>query len=165
MNIEDAIRDDREAGVFRFRRDTMTRGDVWELERERIFDTCWLYIGHDSEIDAPGDFVRRRVAGRPLMFVRGRDGVVRALINSCTHRGARVCRQDAGNAKSFQCFYHAWTFSTEGRPVGIPDKEGYAAAVDPGQLGLRPVPRLECYRDSWFVSFTSDGEPLAYYLA
>ena len=77
------------------------------------------------------------------MFVRGRDGVVRALYNSCTHRGARVCRQDKGNAKSFQCFYHAWTFSTEGKLVGIPDKAGYADAVDPSELGLRPVAQLD----------------------
>src|ERR1700710_1542328 len=129
MDLQDAIRDDREQGVFRVKRSTMTRDDVFALERERIFDTCWLYVGHDSEIGAPGDFVRRKVAGRPLVFVRGKDDVVRALINSCTHRGARVCRQDAGNAKSFQCFYHAWTFSTEGELVGMPDKDGYAEAV------------------------------------
>jgi p-cumate 2,3-dioxygenase subunit alpha len=165
MDLHDAIVDDREQGVFRVQRSTMTRDDVWQLERERIFDTCWLYIGHDSEIDSPGDFVRRKVAGRPLVFVRGRDGVVRALINSCTHRGARVCRQDAGNAKSFQCFYHAWTFSTEGELVGMPDKEGYAPAVDPKQLGLRHVPRLEGYRDFWFVCFNPDAEPLVDYLA
>jgi p-cumate 2,3-dioxygenase alpha subunit len=165
MDLHDAIVDDREAGVFRVKRSTMTRDDVWQLERERIFDTCWLYIGHGSEIDAPGDFVRRKVAGRPLIFVRGRDGVVRALINSCMHRGARVCRQDQGNAKSFQCFYHAWTFSTEGQLVGIPDKEGYAPAVDPAALHLRHVPRLESYRDFWFVCFDRDAEPLADYLA
>jgi p-cumate 2,3-dioxygenase alpha subunit len=165
MDLQNAIVDDRDRGVFRVRRETMTRDDVWALERERIFDTCWLYIGHDSEIDAPGDFVRRKVAGRPLIFLRGRDGVVRALLNSCTHRGARVCRQEAGNAKSFQCFYHAWTFNTEGALVGIPDKEGYAPGVDPAQLGLRHVPRLDCYRDFWFVSFDAEAEPLHDYLA
>ena len=74
MDLQDAIRDDRERGVFRVKRSTMTRDDVWALERERIFDTCWLYIGHDSEIGAPGDFVRRKVAGRPLVFVRGGFG-------------------------------------------------------------------------------------------
>src|SRR4051794_10284487 len=163
--LRDAVRDDRERGVFRVKRESMTSDAVWRLERERIFDDCWLYIGHDSEIDAPGDFVRRRIAGRPLVFVRGRDGVVRALYNSCTHRGARVCRQEAGNAKSFQCFYHAWTFSTEGALVGIPDKEGYAPAVDPSELGLRHVARLDCHRDFWFVSFNPDAEPLTDYLA
>src|SRR5918997_1588773 len=165
MDLHEAIVDDREQGVFRVKRNTMTRDDVWQLERERIFDTCWLYIGHDSEIDNPGDFVRRKVAGRPLVFVRGQDGTVRALINSCTHRGARVCRQDAGNAKAFQCFYHAWTFNTEGALVGIPDKDGYAPGVDPAQLGLRHVPRLDCYRDFWFVCFDPDAEPLGDYLA
>jgi hypothetical protein len=54
MDLQDAIVDDRERGLFRVKRETMTRDDVWALERERIFDTCWLYVGHDSEIDAPG---------------------------------------------------------------------------------------------------------------
>src|SRR6202161_3429492 len=156
--------DDRERGVFRVKRTAMTSDEIWRLERDLIFDHCWLYIGHDSEIGAPGDFVRRQIAGRPLVFVRGRDGLVRALYNSCTHRGARVCRQDAGNATSFQCFYHAWTFSSEGKLVGVPDREGYAAGVDFDALRLREVPRMECYRDFWFVSFAPEIESLPDYL-
>jgi p-cumate 2,3-dioxygenase alpha subunit len=165
QELSDAIVDDRERGVFRVRRASMTSDAVWKLERRRIFDAAWLYIGHDSEIDAPGDYVRRKVAGRPLILLRGRDGTVRAFYNSCTHRGARVCRQDAGNARSFQCFYHAWTFNTEGELVGMPDKEGYAAGVDPSELGLRNVARLDSYRDFWFVSFNPEVEPLSEYLA
>jgi p-cumate 2,3-dioxygenase subunit alpha len=164
QELEGFVIDDRKLGIFRVKR-PMTREDVWTRERERIFNRCWLYIGHDSEIAEPGDFVRRKVAGRPLMFVRGRDGVVRALYNSCTHRGARVCRQDSGNAKSFQCFYHAWTFSTEGKLVGIPDKEGYSKSIDRSDLGLRHVARLESYRDFWFASFDADVEPLVEFLA
>jgi p-cumate 2,3-dioxygenase alpha subunit len=165
QELSDAIVDDRERGVFRVRRASMTSDAVWKLERRRIFGAAWLYIGHDSEIDAPGDYVRRKVAGRPLILLRGRDGTVRAFYNSCTHRGARVCRQDAGNARSFQCFYHAWTFNTEGELVGMPDKEGYAAGVDPSELGLRNVARLDSYRDFWFVSFNPEVEPLSEYLA
>ena len=52
---------------------------------------------------------------RQIVFVRGKDGVVRALLNSCTHRGAEVCRERSGNANSFQCFYHGWTFRNERR--------------------------------------------------
>ncbi|WP_349260418.1 aromatic ring-hydroxylating dioxygenase subunit alpha [Baekduia sp.] len=165
QDLRDAVIDDRERGLFRVKRTTMTADAVWQAERKRIFDRCWLYLGHDSEIERPGDFVRRKVAGRPLVFVRGKDGRPRAFYNSCTHRGARVCRQDRGHAKSFQCFYHAWTFSTEGKLVGIPDKEGYAPAVDAEELGLRPVARLACYRDFWFVSFAPDVESLEDYLA
>jgi p-cumate 2,3-dioxygenase alpha subunit len=164
-DLQEAVIDDRERGLFRVKRTTMTSNEVWRLERRRIFDRCWLYIGHDSEVAEPGDFVRRKVGGRPLILVRGRDGVVRAFFNSCTHRGARVCRQDQGNAKAFQCFYHAWTFNTEGKLVGIPDKEGYAEGFDPEELALRAVPRLECYRDFWFINYNRDAESLADYLA
>jgi p-cumate 2,3-dioxygenase alpha subunit len=165
QEIQASVVDDRERGIFRVKRQMMTSDEVWALERSRIFDQCWLYVGHDSEIENPGDFVRRKVAGRPLVLVRGRDRTVRALFNSCTHRGARVCRQDSGNAKSFQCFYHAWTFNTAGDLIGIPDQAGYSAAVDPGELGLRKVPRLDSYRDFWFVSFNPEIEPLVDYLA
>jgi p-cumate 2,3-dioxygenase subunit alpha len=165
FGVDPLVVDDRDRGVFRVKRTAMTSREIWQAERERIFDTCWLYIGHDSEIPEPGDYRRRQIAGRPLVFVRGRDGTVRALYNSCTHRGARVCRQDAGNATSFQCFYHAWTFSSEGKLVGVPDREGYAEGVDFDALRLREVPRMECYRDFWFVSFAPEIEPLSDYLA
>lgn len=163
--LQDAVIDDRERGLFRVKREMMISDQVWRAERKRIFDACWLYIGHESEIAAPGDFVRRKIAQRPLVLVRGRDGVVRALFNACTHRGARVCRHDAGNARAFECFYHAWTFSSEGELVGVPDMEGYADGVDLAELALRRVPRLECYRDLWFVSFNPGIEPLTEYLA
>jgi p-cumate 2,3-dioxygenase alpha subunit len=157
--------DDRERGVFRVKRTAMTDDVIWQQERDRIFNHCWLYVGHDSEIETPGDFVRRQIAGRPLVLVRGKDERVRALVNSCTHRGARICRQDSGNATSFQCFYHAWTFSTDGDLAGVPDREGYAEGVDLKSLALRQVPRLECYRDFWFVAFDPAIESLSDYLA
>lgn len=163
--LREQVVDEPELGRFRVKRETMTSDEMWALEQKRIFRRCWLYIGHASEIDQPGDFVRRTIAGRPLVFIHGRDGDVRAVYNSCTHRGARVCRQDSGNAKSFQCFYHAWTFNTEGKLVGIPDKEGYAASIDPAQLSLRQVPRLDSYRDFWFVCFDEHAEALTDYLA
>ena len=165
FGVDPLVLDDRDRGVFRVKRKAMTSREIWRAERAQIFDTCWLYIGHDSEIPEPGDYRRRQIAGRPLVFVRGRDGTVRALYNSCTHRGARVCRQDAGNATSFQCFYHAWTFSSEGKLVGVPDREGYAEGVDFDALRLREVPRMECYRDFWFVSFAPEIESLPDYLA
>src|SRR6201996_3143317 len=139
FGVDPLVVDNRERGTFRVKRTAMTSRRIWRAERDRIFNACWLYIGHDSEIPEPGDFRRRQIAGRPLVFVRGRDGTIRALYNSCTHRGARVCRQDAGNASSFQCFYHAWTFNTEGELIGVPDRAGYADGVDLSGLALRQV--------------------------
>src|SRR5258708_19200689 len=92
------VNDDRESGIFRIHRSAMTSDEVFQLEQSKIFDRCWLYVGHESELEKPGDFRRRMVGGRPIIFLRDAEGEVRALFNACTHRGATICRQDAGNA-------------------------------------------------------------------
>jgi p-cumate 2,3-dioxygenase alpha subunit len=164
VDLQDLIQDDPARGTFRVHRSALTSPEIFALERERIFNHCWLYLGHESEVEQPGDFVRRRVANRPLFFVRGQDGQVRAFLNTCPHRGALVCRQDAGNAEVFQCFYHAWSFNDRGELVGLPDEEGYAEGFDRAERGLLSV-RLESYRGFYFVNFDPEAEDLATYLA
>lgn len=151
-------------GIFRVHRSTMTAPEILAREQERIFERCWLYVGHESEFPQPGDYRRRTVAGHPLFLVRGRDGQIRAFHNTCTHRGALVCRQDQGRAEQFQCFYHAWTFDTHGALIGVPDERGYAAAFDRLERGLQSPPCLESYRGLYFVRFDPDGEDLVTYL-
>ncbi len=90
-----------------------------------LFATTWVYIGHESEIPAPNDFVTRTLGRRPVILSRGRDGAVQVVINRCTHRGAVVCRQARGNADRFTCGYHAWTFANDGRCVGVPLHHAY----------------------------------------
>ena len=164
MNIEELIDDDRKGGVFRVHRSSMTSADLLRLEEQQILDRCWLYVGHESEVAKPGDYLRRTIAGRPLFLVRGTDGQVRVLLNSCTHRGALVCRKDEGNARVFQCFYHAWTFDTAGNLIGTPGAEAYGPAIDRADLGLKSPPRVDKYRGLYFVSFGDLGEDLATYL-
>jgi p-cumate 2,3-dioxygenase alpha subunit len=165
VDVNGLVVDDRERGMFRIHRSTMTSGDVLALERERIFNQCWLYLGHESEVEKPGDYRRRLVGGRPLIFVRDSDGEVRALLNACTHRGATICRQDAGNNRLFQCFYHAWTFDTKGQLVTVPDEDGYSPRFDRAERALARPPRLESYRGFVFVSFNPDVVDLVTYLA
>jgi p-cumate 2,3-dioxygenase alpha subunit len=165
MGLDRLLIDDPETGLFRVHRSAMTSEEVLALERERIFDRCWLYLGHASEVESPGDFVRRHVAGRPLFFVRGEDGQIRVFYNTCPHRGALVCRRDRGQAKVFQCFYHAWTFNTRGELVGIPDEEGYPCGFDRRERSLQGPPRVESYRGFIFVSFNPEVESLESYLA
>ena len=85
MEIKDLIIDDRERGVFRVHRSAMTSQEIFELERQQIFDRCWNYLGHESEVEKPGDYKRRNVAGRPVFFVRGKDGQIRVFLNTCSH--------------------------------------------------------------------------------
>ncbi len=162
---EGLVIDNHQDGLFRVNRRAFTDPHVLELERERVFNQCWIYTGHESEIPNPGDFRARRVAGRPVILVRGTDGQVRVLLNTCTHRGAQVCRERTGNARTFQCPYHAWTYNNQGELVGVPGDEAYSEAFDRRELGLVSVPRMESYRGFVFVSFSLAVEGLVAYLA
>lgn len=146
--------DDEERGLFRVHRSVFTDPDILAVERERIFDRCWLYAGHESEIREPGDFVTRRVAGRPVMLIRGLDGKARVLLNVCTHRGTIICREPKGNAKVLRCLYHGWSFTLEGEVRGIPDKGAYSEAFDRDERRLRRPPGgTSVYRGFIFVNF------------
>ena len=166
MDLENLVIDDAKQGIFRVHRSSMSSEEILAIERERVFSRCWLYVGHASELAEPGDYRRRNVGGRPLMFVRGKDGEIRVLYNTCPHRGAIVCRRDEGNAKTFQCFYHAWTFDNCGKLLGFPDEDGYATTgFDRSKMGLGVVKRHESYRDFHFVNFDEGAPKLADYLA
>ena len=165
MEIKDLVIDDRERGIFKVHRSSMTSTDVLQRERELIFSRCWIYLGHESEVENRGDYRRRTVAGRPIFFARGRDGQVRVFLNTCPHRGALICRRDEGNAEVLQCFYHAWTFNTSGELIGVPGEDAYGPYFDRSELGLREPPRVESYRGFVFVSFNPHIEDLVTYLA
>ncbi|CAN0442240.1 unnamed protein product, partial [Phaeothamnion confervicola] len=137
---------------------------VLDREKRRIFDRSWIYIGHGSELKNPGDFHTRPINDRPVIFCRDRKGEVRALLNSCRHRGALVCRERAGNARQFYCMYHGWTYNNDGSVKQIPGEDAYPPSFERGQMGLVPVPRLESYRDFYFVSFDPEIADLSTYL-
>ena len=165
MEIKDLIIDDRKGGIFRVHRSSMTSIELFQREKELIFDRCWIYLGHESEVGNPGDYRRRNVAGRPLFFARGRDGQVRVFLNTCPHRGALICRRDEGAADVLQCFYHAWTFNTHGELIGVPGEDAYGPGWRRDELGLKEPPRVESYRGFIFVSFNPFVEDLVSYLA
>ncbi len=158
--------DDRPADrLFRVNRRAFTDPCILEAERLAVFDRSWIYAGHESEIPEPGDFRARDVAGRPVILARSSDGEVRVLLNTCTHRGTLVCRETAGNTKTFQCPYHAWTFSNQGDLIGIPREEAYSGGFDRRDLALATAPRMERYRGFIFISFNPQVEDLVDYLA
>ena len=159
------LEDDRARGVFRVARRAFTDPEILARERAAIFNDSWLYVGHESEIRKPGDFLTRKVAGRDLLFTRGKDGTVRCFFNTCPHRGALVCREAAGNGAMFRCFYHSWAFDLEGKLVNRPGDEAYAAGTRQGGMhDLVRVPQLEQYRGLYFAHFQNHGPDLETYL-
>ena len=157
--------EDREKLTFRVSRETLVSPAILEEERARLFERCWIYVGHGSEVAEPGAFRTRSVAGRPVIFCRDQAGHVRCLVNSCRHRGAIVCSEREGTQRSFTCPYHGWTYDGTGALTSVPGDDAYGPGFDKGTLGLAVPPRLEAYRDFWFLNFDRDAEPLAQYLA
>jgi p-cumate 2,3-dioxygenase alpha subunit len=164
-SLEGLIIDNQQDGVFRVNRQSFLSQEILAFERARIFEKCWIYAGHESEVPNPGDFRSRRVAGRPVILVRGDDGQVRVLLNTCTHRGAFVCREQAGNARTFQCPYHAWTFNNRGELVGVPGEDAYSASFNRQEFALGTPPQVESYRGFVFLNFNPTAENLVDYLA
>lgn len=137
---------------------------VYALEKQGIFGKSWLFLGHESQIRAPGDFVQAYMCETPIILSRGHDGGIYANINSCTHRGLPVCRADHGNAKRFVCPYHNWSYSVEGNLITIPQESEVSQKPDKSQLGLKRVPRVESWRGMIFGSFDESIIPLNDYL-
>jgi phenylpropionate dioxygenase-like ring-hydroxylating dioxygenase large terminal subunit len=140
---------------------------IFELEQQRIFARAWCYVGHESQVREPGDFIRAAIARRPLVVVRREDGGIAVLHNRCGHRGAMVVAERAGHVNRFRCPYHAWTFRTDGSLQSIPCLEGYEAtgfSVDDPALGMAPVARVGTYRGFIFASLAAEGPDLATFL-
>lgn len=139
--------------------------EIYQQELEQIFARCWLYLGHESQIPQPNDFLSTYMGEDPILLCRGSDGKIRAFLNMCRHRGNRVCRADRGNAKDFMCSYHGWTFNTEGRLIGVPGmKEIYSGELDMNQWGLVPVAQLYSFKGLIFATFDPQAPPLLEYL-
>lgn len=141
----------------RVHRRVYTDPDIFELEMERIFGRTWIFVGHDSQIPNPGDYITTDIGRQPVILVRHRDGEIHVLLNRCSHRGPKVCIERCGNAKSLTCLYHGWTFDTDGALIGVSMPEGSAEGFDAKDFGLASAPRVGRYRGFIFANLAETG--------
>lgn len=139
---------------------------LYGREQEQIFGHCWLFVAHESQIPKPGDFITNTMGDESVIICRDLEGQVRVFINSCRHRGMRICRADQGNTRLLQCPYHSWTYNLHGQLLGH-DKEGGGGifeGINREEWGLLQVPRVESYRGLIFACFDEKTESLDDYL-
>jgi phenylpropionate dioxygenase-like ring-hydroxylating dioxygenase large terminal subunit len=147
----------------RVNRRVLTDLELYDREMREIFGRCWVYVGHESEIAAPGDFISSYLGPQPVIVSRGDDGEVHVVLNTCRHRAAKVCRSDRGCASSFTCANHGWTYRVDGTLLRVPHQRDFGSALDPAEFGLAAA-RTESYHQLIFATLDHDGPSLRDYL-
>ncbi len=136
---------------------TYTDPEFHALEIEGILRPSWQILCHESDIAAPGEWRSLDYLGESVIAIRGDDGTLRAFTNVCRHRAMRLVEGHAGCAKKLVCPYHAWTYSSDGRLIGVPMKADYPA-LRMEESGLAPV-ALEVWQGFVFVRLEDGGFP------
>jgi carnitine monooxygenase subunit len=115
----------------------------FEAERTKLFLGEPIVAGVSGDIPEPGDYLLFDAAGPSIIVSRGKDGVARAFLNMCTHRGAKLIEAvepHSGHAARLTCPFHAWTFDAAGKLIGQPSKDAFAGC----EIGSRNLVELPC---------------------
>jgi phenylpropionate dioxygenase-like ring-hydroxylating dioxygenase large terminal subunit len=103
---------------------------LFEREFKKLFHETPIVACLSKEVPEPGSFRLFEDLGVPIVVVRGKDGAVRAFLNICPHRGAKVVREDCGKANRFTCRFHGWTFDSTGAAIGVPGEDKFCGEID-----------------------------------
>lgn len=140
-----------------------TDPQIFEEELRKIWYRTWVFVGHETEVSNPNDYVRKKLGLQDVIMTRDAEGKIHLLFNRCAHRGNQICADSKGNSKSFRCPYHGWTFRNTGELLGYPYNQGYGGK---GKLdsGLGAVPRVDSYGGFVFGSLATEGPTLLEHL-
>jgi phenylpropionate dioxygenase-like ring-hydroxylating dioxygenase large terminal subunit len=123
--------------------------ELFDRERQILFRQHPIVMGFAANWAKPGQFSTDDDGSVPILMVRGHDGVLRALINVCRHRGAKVA-QGCGEARTFRCPYHAWSYDLDGKTMAIPDERCFPNVRDE-RSSLTVLPLCEKYGLVWVI--------------
>lgn len=137
---------------------------VLARELQVVFKPSWQFVGFESELPDAGDYVVRQMGNDSVIVCRNEQGGIGVLLNSCSHRGTRLCRATFGNAAHFRCSYHGWTYANDGRLVGVPNiRTHYPPDFRKDAYGILSA-RVTSYRGFIFATWNVDAVALEDYL-
>jgi glycine betaine catabolism A len=132
--------------------------ELYAKEQEQIWSQMWVCVGRADAIPNSGQFLNVTVGNESVLVVRGRDGELRAMLNVCRHRGARLCTESAGQLRNtIQCKYHAWTYALDGTLLGAPNVM-QNEEFDRAQYGLVPV-ALDVWEGLIWINLSDNPGP------
>ena len=142
-------------------RDVYIDQGVFKLEMEHVFANTWVFVGHESQTPAKGDYFATQIGDQPVIQVRHKADEIHVLYNRCPHKGTKIVIDRQGNTgKFFRCPYHAWSFKTDGCLLAIPLKKGYEGTgleqTDSGK-GMKAVGAMHNYRGFIFARLAEEG--------
>jgi phenylpropionate dioxygenase-like ring-hydroxylating dioxygenase large terminal subunit len=146
------------------RREAFVSDAVYRHELAAIFEKQWIFLAHETEIPEPGNYVTRTLGNAPVILIRGTDHRIHGLLNSCRHRGAKLCRSDSGSVARFVCPYHGWSFERGGKLITTSFDQFWPKEISQEDWGLIPVPKLESYKGFVFGSWNADAQDLSQFL-
>ena len=134
-----------------------TAQTVFEWEIENVFTDGWICFGHASQVSGQGRYLMREIGDDSVVVVCGEDGEVRAFLNVCRHRGARIVEDGEGEVKRrLQCPYHAWSYGLDGSLLAAPHMDEIED-FDFSCFGLLPV-RLALVGGLILVNLSGDAD-------
>jgi len=137
---------------------------IYAHELERLFTRTWLLVGHESLIPNGGDFFTSRMGEESVIVCRDRGNKIHVFLNSCRHRGMKVCRYEQGNTSLFTCPYHSWTYTLDGKLQGVPLYRQLYEGMDRSQWSLVPVAKLAIYKGTVWATWDKDAPEFLTYL-
>ena len=142
-------------------RDLYIDPELFELEMERLWRNTWVYVGHDSQVPAPGDYFTTQIGREPVIMVRGTEGAVGVLANRCAHKGSKLLSAVHGRCAggALRCPYHGWTYRLDGTLRTVPLKGGYEATGFGCSAAAGGLSAIRCtnYRGFVFARLAPQG--------
>jgi len=135
---------------------------IADLERLNVFSQTWQLVARTDQLRRAGDFVATRLAGEPLVIVRGDDGTLRAFYNVCRHHAAAVVTEPCGHTSILQCPYHGWKYGLDGSLKGMPEFDG-VKNFERAKNGLVSV-KVETWECFVFANLDPQARPLPEFL-
>ncbi|WP_107656182.1 aromatic ring-hydroxylating oxygenase subunit alpha [Nocardia suismassiliense] len=139
-----------------------TSPELWEMERERIFNRCWYLVAHVDQLATTGDYVAVSIAGEPVVVTRAKGDALHAMSPICRHRLMPLVESGTGRTDAFTCQYHLWKYGLDGRLRGAPYMSGNKQ-FEPKDCRLPQFAVAE-WNGLVFVNLDANADPIGAHL-